>query len=235
MHRCHRQFSWLIAGISFLVVPNDQINAQMIGIKAGYAYLEHSNLGGISAQIFAEKSISQKFSIGLTTEVVNATGTRILDYRPGEKYTLSDPEEPETNYDASPTGLLEPEDFVVTFPLRPDRTTQLNYGVYLSFFSKSKIGTIRIDFVPVLSSIHKTYIADVRKGTFTNLLGTYDNINLVSVFYQDYLDIGANVQLNWGITQWGKVQPELSLSLGYLRSGDLNYGISAGFRFGRQE
>jgi len=228
-----RQYSCWLCLLSILLTISS-LQAQSVRTSIGWYNLGHSKLDGLGFEIQFQKSIKERWLFGLRSQMIHAAGSRDFSYVDGERYTIADPDKPETFYDPEsvPPGLLDPEEFIATFGLLPDRTTQVSYGIVGGYIVRSDVGTFEIVLSPALASVHKKYVAAATKGEFTNLIGPFEGVNLLSVFVNDYLDVSLSARVNYSLRNDRKFHPGISFQIEYLTSGYWNYGVGLRLIFG---
>lgn len=219
-----------LLSIAFLTVIciSYKCNSQTIGTSIGWGHLGHSKLSGFVVQGEIKKNIFGHFILGARYQLAHASGSRELIYSENSKYVISDPKQPDTYYDpeSTPPGLGPENEFITTFNLQPDRTTQVSYGILAGFKMNHKNCLTELLFSPSFVSIHKKYVVTATNGDFTNAIGTFEDVNLLSVFINDYTDVSLLLQFTYSLFNTLNVRPGLALQIEYLTSGTWNYGVS---------
>jgi hypothetical protein len=213
--------------IALVVLGHAILHAQAIGISSGWSHLGHSKMDGVRFEVLFEKQIIREFKVGLRAEMSHAAGSRWFAYEDGERYTIDDPKRPETVYDPESYGRghLDEEEFIVTFDMLPDRTTQYSYGPFFAYMQELGPGILEMSFSPALASVHRRFIIDTTKGTFTNLIDQFEDVHLVSIFTNDFLDVSLSAQFNYMLRRGSKFRPGISVQVEYLTTGYWNYGV----------
>lgn len=198
-------------------------------LRAGvqWTYLGHSQLDGVRYLCGVSHELRHGLSIRLTGAMSYASGNRNISYFNNDNgYVLADRDDLEKWYDpeGGPSGLGREEDFISTFPLRTATTMQFDVipSLALSLFNEH----LSLSTGLALSWIDKKYLADERIGNFTNLLGEFDEVVLVSPYYTNYFDIGwaSGIEYKWNV---GDTWLGLEINATGMSSGDWNLSMGA--------